>query len=212
MPELIRGSGGAQMSARAAPHRDLELVGLVLAARVGDSPAWTTLIGRFDMTLRRIAGSYRLAPADVDDIVQATWLDLLQQIERLREPAAIAGWLDTVTRHKALRLLRARKREQLTDDPAGVERSDVPGPEASALASERDAALARALTTLPHRHRRLMTLLLTQPTLDYEQVGARLDMPVGSIGPIRARALARLSRHRELRALRDVDPPSTAAA
>jgi RNA polymerase sigma factor (sigma-70 family) len=194
------------------PHPDRELVGLVLAARAGDSSAWTKLIGRFDTTLRRIAGSYRLAPADVDDIVQATWLDLLQQIERLREPAAIAGWLATSTRRKAMRLQRARVREHLTGDPAGVDRSDLRGPAASALASERRAALARALATLPHRHRRLMTLLLIEPTLNYEQVGARLDMPVGSIGPIRARALARLSRHQELRALRDVDQPPAALA
>ena len=200
------------MSARATPHRDLELVGLVMAARGGDNAAWTTLIGRFDTTLRRIAGSYRLVPADVDDVVQATWLDLLQQIERLREPAAIAGWLATATRHKALRLLRARVREHLTDDPAVVDRPDVEGPEASVLASERRAALSRALATLPHRHRRLMTLLLIQPTLCYEQVGARLAMPVGSIGPIRARSLARLARHPELRALRDADLRSAAAA
>lgn len=200
------------MSAPATPHRDFELVALVLAARAGDSSAWTALIGRFDTTLRRIAGSYRLASADVDDIVQATWLDLLQNIERLREPAAIAGWLDTATRRKALRLLRARVREHLTDDPSVSDRSDLHGPEASVLASERRAVLARALATLPDRHRRLMTLLLMQPTLDYEQVGARLAMPVGSIGPIRARALARLSRHPELRALRDAGPALAAAA
>jgi len=190
------------MSARATPHRDLELVGLVVAARGGDSSAWTTLIARFDTTLRRIAGSYKLAPADVDDIVQATWLDLIQDIGRLREPAAIAGWLDTATRHKALRLVRTRLREHLTDDPVVIDHADVQGPEASVLASERRTALTRALATLPHRHRRLMTLLLIQPALEYEQVSARLAMPVGSIGPIRARALARLSRHPELRALR----------
>ena len=183
-----------------------------MAARGGDHSAWTTLVGRFDTMLRRIAGSYRLASADVDDVVQATWLDLLQQIERLREPAAIAGWLATATRHKALRLLRAGVREHLTDDPAEVDRPDLHGPEASVLASERRAALTRALATLPHRHRRLMTLLLVQPALDYEQVGALLAMPVGSIGPIRARSLARLARHPELLALRAADPRSAAAA
>lgn len=183
------------------PQRDPELVALVLAARAGDGAAWTTLVGRFESTLRRIAGSYRLSPSDVDDIVQATWLDLLQGIDRVREPAAIAGWLDTTTRHKALRLLRSRGREQLTDDPAVVDREDSDEPEAAVLAGERRGALARALATLPERHRRLMTLLLLQPALGYEQVGVRLAMPVGSIGPIRARALARLARHPELRAL-----------
>jgi RNA polymerase sigma factor (sigma-70 family) len=179
-----------------------DLAGLVLAARAGDGSAWTKLIGRFDRTLRRIAGSYGLAPADVDDVLQATWLDLLRDIERLREPAAIAGWLATATRRRALRSLQARAREQLTGDPGVGDGPDLHGPEAGVLARERRAVLARALATLPGRHRRLMTLLLAEPALDYRQVGELLAMPVGSIGPIRARSLARLSRHPELRALR----------
>jgi RNA polymerase sigma factor (sigma-70 family) len=183
-------------------HPDNKLVELVLAARAGDSSAWTKLIGRFDTTLRSIAGSFRLAPADVDDVVQATWLDLLHDVQHLREPAAIGGWLATATRRRAMRLRRARVREHLTDDLQVSGGSHLAGPEATALASERRAVLARALATLPDRHRRLMTLLLTQPTLDYQQVSNLLTMPIGSIGPIRARSLARLSRHPELRALR----------
>ena len=182
---------------------DRELVDLVLAARAGDSSAWIELIGRFDTTLRNIAGSCRLASADVDDVVQTTWLALLQHFEHLREPAAIAGWLATATRRAAIRLRRSRVREHLTDDVEPSGESTLPGPEASAMASERRAVLTRALATLPDRHHRLMTLLLTQPTLDYRQIGDRLAMPVGSIGPIRARSLARLSRSAELCALRD---------
>ena len=185
------------------PGSDCKLVDLVLAARAGDSSAWTKLIGRFDTTLRIIAGSCRLAPADVDDVVQATWLALLQDLQRIREPAAIAGWLVTATRREAIRLQRSRAREHLTDDVEVSGQPLLPGPEASAMASERRAALTRALATLPDRHHRLMTLLLAQPALDYEQISDRLAMPVGSIGPIRARSLARLSRHPELLALRD---------
>ncbi len=194
----------------APPGIDGKLVELVLAARAGDSSAWRKLIGRFDTTLRNIAASCRLAPADIDDVVQATWLALLQDFERLREPAAIAGWLATATRREAIRLQHCRARERLTDD---VELSgESAGPEASALASERRAILTRALATLPDRHRRLLTLLLVQPTLDYQQISDRLAMPVGSIGPIRARSLARLSRNAELRALRDgVSAPYAAA-
>ena len=93
------------MPSRARPPAiDCKLVELVLAARAGDSSAWTKLIGRFDTTLRKIAGSCRLAPADVDDVVQATWLALLQDLQRIREPAAIAGWLVTATRREAIRL------------------------------------------------------------------------------------------------------------
>ena len=44
-------------------------------------------------------------------------------------------------------------------------------------------------------------MLLTEPELDYRQVGERLSMPVGSIGPSRTRALARLARDARLRAV-----------
>lgn len=191
----------AHAAASQPPGTDRELVELVLTARAGDSSAWIKLIGRFDTTLRNIAGSCRLASADVDDVVQTTWLALLRDFERLREPAAIAGWL--ATRREAIRPQRSRVREHLTDDVEPSGEPALPGPEASAMASERRAALTRALATLPDRHHRLMTLLLTQPTLDYQQISDRLAMPVGSIGPIRARSLARLSRSPELCALRD---------
>src|SRR4051812_28384568 len=203
-PSLRALPGHAARSARSQPPRpDPELVELVLAARAGDSSAWNTLIGRFDGMLRSIARSYRLAPQAVDDVVQTTWPDLLPDIARLPEPVAIAGWLATATRRKAMRLLQMRVREQLTDDVDVGDRPDLHGPEATVLARELRAVLARALATLPDRHRRLMTLLLTQPTLDYQEISARLAMPAGSIGPIRARSLARLSRDPQLRALRE---------
>jgi RNA polymerase sigma factor (sigma-70 family) len=185
------------------PGVDCKLVELVLAARAGDSSAWPELIDRFDTTLRNIAASCRLASADVDDVVQSTWLALLQDLQRLREPAAVAGWLAIVTRREAIRVHRTRAREQLTDDVELSGDPARPGPEASALASERRAVLTRALATLPDRHHRLMTLLLAQPTLDYQQISERLAIPVGSIGPIRSRALTRLSRHPELCRLRE---------
>ena len=59
--------------------------------------------------------------------------------------------------------------------------------------------LTRAFATLPERQRRLMELISTEDAANYAQIGATLDMPIGSIGPIRARSLARLQRHRELR-------------
>jgi DNA-directed RNA polymerase specialized sigma24 family protein len=92
-------------------------------------------------------------------------------------------------------------REQLSDDPVLGDAPDSEGPEAELLTAERRTVLADALIGLPERHRQLLTVLLTQPELDYRQIGQLLSMPVGSIGPIRARALARLARSPELRAI-----------
>ena len=179
--------------------RDLE--SLVQAIRAGDNnDAWAELIGRFEGTLRGIARSYRLSAADVDDVLQTVWLRLHQRLDRLREPNAIGGWLATTTRRAALDVLQGRVREQLTDDPELLESTDRNRPDAELLAAERTDILQRALGTLPAHQRRLMVLLVTTST-DYRSISARLDMPIGSIGPTRARSLDRLSRHRELRDL-----------
>jgi RNA polymerase sigma factor (sigma-70 family) len=175
----------------------------VHSARDGDHDAWTRLVERFDRKLRHIARSYRLMPADIDDVVQATWLSLLEAIDRIREPAAIAGWLATTTRRNALRRRQTHVREQLTDDPQLGERPDDDQPEASLLQRELRTVLAEALATLPDRHRRLLIVLLNEPALEYRRIGELLSMPIGSIGPIRARALTRLAHDAPLRALND---------
>jgi RNA polymerase sigma factor (sigma-70 family) len=184
---------------------DRELRDLVHAARGGDEVARTRLVERFDRTLRAIAGSYRLAPADVDDVVQTTWLRLFTRMDQLREPAAIGAWLATTTRRESLRHLQNPVRERPTDDPELGEVADDDGPEARFLSAERHAILAHALATLPDRHRRLMTVLAADSSLKYEQISTILAIPIGSIGPIRARCLDRLSRNRQLQAIRHSD-------
>jgi RNA polymerase sigma factor (sigma-70 family) len=200
------GSAGEAAAALQPPANQPALSSIVCAARRGDHAAWTSLVGRFNRTLRAVASSYRLEPSDVEDVVQATWLCLLEAIHDIREPAAIAGWLATATRRHAMRVLQSRMREQLSDDPRLGDRAGTDGPEQAVLAAECREILAAAVAALPESHRRLMTVFVTQPTVDYGRVSELLSMPIGSIGPTRARSLAHLSRNPELRALRDRRP------
>ena len=186
------------MPASARPANP-EIDALMSAARSGDNLAWSRLHDRFDRMLRSVARSYRLSPQDVDDAVQATWVKLYEHLDGLRDTSAVAGWLSTTVRRESLRLLQQHVREHLTDCPEPTDGLQGDCPETRMLASERRHVLTRALATLPERQRRLMTLLVTDEAASYEQIGATLDMPVGSIGPIRARGLARLERHAELR-------------
>lgn len=184
----------------ASPDRS-DLVATVCAAQDGDEVAWASLVRRFDRRLRLIAHSHGLAACEVDDVVQATWLAAVEDIGRLREPAAIAGWLATTARRTAIRAAQGRRRESPSDDPQLGDRPDPVQPEHRLLQSERRDVLDRAVATLPDRHRRLMSLLVGEPTLDYTQIARMLAMPAGSIGPIRGRCLERLKRHPEVRAL-----------
>jgi RNA polymerase sigma factor (sigma-70 family) len=180
---------------------ETQLTAIVIAAQSGDNLAWDRLVHRFDRMLRSVARSYRLAPQDVDDAVQATWVKLYEHIDSIRDAAAISGWLATTVRRESLHLLQRGVREHLTDSLEIAPLDDAHGPDARLLESERTVALTRALASLPDRQRRLMTLIAGAEGTNYAQIGAALDMPIGSIGPIRARSLARLARHPELQAL-----------
>lgn len=209
MPPPSSSAGNARSLPAAAPlgrsreRNERDLVALVQSARDGDPDAWTWLVQRFSPMLRRVARSCRLVPADIDDVVQATWLNLFEAIDRIREPAAIGGWLATTTRRHALRRHQTHVREQLTDDPQLGDGPDACQPEALLLELERRTVLAEALAKLPDRQRRLLIVLLNQPTLEYRQIGELLSMPTGSIGPIRERSLMRLARDASLRALNE---------
>jgi RNA polymerase sigma factor (sigma-70 family) len=181
----------------ALTQRD-ELSDLTRAAAAGSEEAWTDLVTRLDAVLHTVARRYRLGAADVDDVVQTAWLRALDHVERLNDPGAIAGWLVTTTRREAMRTLQRAVREVLTDDTAAIDEPDVAGPETAVIAHERHLALRGAVRRLPGRQRDVVASLLCSPSATYERVAMQLAMPMGSIGPTRDRALARLREDREL--------------
>jgi len=182
--------------------RPPEPAALVRAGATGDQDALGHLFARFDRMLRGITRSYRLSSWDADDVIQATWLQFMQHGRELREPAAVSGWLATTARRQSLRVLQRHVREQITEDPAREASCERAEPDRELLAAERRELLQAALAELPDRHRDLMQVLVAEPELSYEEVGRRLDMPIGSIGPTRARSLDRLRRSKQLQALR----------
>jgi RNA polymerase sigma factor (sigma-70 family) len=174
-----------------------EMARMLVAAASGDPSAWSALRERYAGRIRFVARRHRLAPHDVEDVLQTTWLRLLEHADRIREPRALGAWLETTARRESLRLLEATRREQATDHDFTDDGEDAPLHEQLSVGEQR-AALAAALTVLPPRHQRLMSMLLAEPAPSYAEISRALDMPVGSIGPIRARCLARLRRDREL--------------
>jgi RNA polymerase sigma factor (sigma-70 family) len=185
-----------------SPGRDSELVAAVRAATAGDERAVAALVARFDRPLRATARSYGLDRWDVDDVLQQTWMQFLEHGRALREPAAVKGWLLTTARRYCLRALQGQVRECLCEDPEDGRAGDDGELAARIVADETRAAIDAALTRLSDRQRELLTLLLEEPDLSYQDVGRRLGLPIGSIGPTRARSLERLRGSRELQALR----------
>jgi RNA polymerase sigma factor (sigma-70 family) len=123
---------------------------------------------------------------------QRGWLPLLEHLGQLNDPACVGAWLATTARRECLRILRDNERHVLFgDDVPEHQSSDLP-PVDALLIEERDDALWRGFSRLRTTDQALLRLLMADPRPRYEEVAAALDMPIGSIGPTRQRALMRL--------------------
>jgi len=170
------------------------IAGLVELAAGGDVDAWKEIVEEYDGLLRSVARRYRLSDADTADVAQTAWLRLIQHLDRIKEPAQIGAWLVTTARRECLRKLRALAREVPDEDPPEPRDSELSPLESSLFEAERDAALWSAFARLPARDQALLRVLVADPQPSYEEIGAAFEMPVGSIGPTRGRALERLRR------------------
>lgn len=182
------------MPATALAVADVAVAGLAQDAAAGDERAWRDLVARFEPLLRGIARGYRLDPADVEDVVQVTWFRAFRSLDRLNEPAAVGAWLATTARREAMRTLQRGVRELPADDPHTFEEPDAETPEAATLELERLRALRAAVRRLPGRQGELLGAMLKRPGASYGELSSELDMPLGSIGPTRERALGTLRK------------------
>jgi len=177
----------------------IEVADVVVAAAQGDERAWEQLVDRFGGLMWSIARSYRLDSAACADVVQEAWVRLAQNLDRIREPASVGSWLATTTRHEALRVIKKQQRES----PDRFEDETRLGTTAAAddpiLTQERDRLLVDCLNTISERCQQLLRLLIVEPAVPYTEIAKFLDMPIGSIGPTRARCLGKLRESLETR-------------
>src|SRR5262245_13333973 len=169
-----------------------ELAPLVRAARDCDCEAWELLVKHFTPRLRSVVRGYRLSEADVDDVVQATWTAAYAHIGRLRDPEAFGGWLFVTARHAALRAFERGRHEIAVDDEFLPHEVTEQTPESALLEAEKNDAVRAAIKRLPERQGTIMRALLLDSGPSYAEIADKLRIPVGSIGPTRDRALARL--------------------
>jgi RNA polymerase sigma factor (sigma-70 family) len=175
---------------------DPSVVALVVRAAEGDQRAWDDIVERYAPLVYGICLRYRLTSHDVEDVGQTVWLLLVEHLGKLREPAALPGWLATTTARECLRAVKAASKsewrrngrddsEQFVDDRAIDE---------EILMAERNAALYAVFAELPTRCQQLLSMLISDPPCSYAAIHEALGIPVGSIGPQRARCLERLRR------------------
>jgi RNA polymerase sigma factor (sigma-70 family) len=171
--------------------RPSDTASLVRAASAGDDQAWTRLVERYRRAVETTARNVGLGPADVADVAQTTWLRLFQHLGSLRQPERVGAWLVTTARHEAIRVSRRSQRETVTGDEVDAEAESYETAELdrALLDAERDDALRGAFRTLTPRCQKLLHLLVGQESTSYASAAAELHMPIGSLGPTRARCI-----------------------
>jgi len=183
---------------------DPSLIDLVTRAKIGDQQAWDALVDRYAPLIWSICSRYRLNHADAEDVNQSVWLTLVSHLGSLRNPAALPGWLATTTQRecsRARRAERSRSPAMQVLDAENIPDEQNPVAEEEVLIAERNAALRDALSGLPPCSQQLIALLIQDPPVPYTKISAMLGIPVGSIGPQRARCLEKLRRHPAVAAL-----------
>ncbi len=189
---------------------------LVRGAADGDEVAWRGLVARFSNLVWAVARAHRLGNADAADVYQTTWLRLAEHIGRIEQPDRVGAWLATAARRECLQSLRMSAKSSPTDDMDRLDITPAVGnpTEEAVLAAEteredaaRAAAMWRAFERLSGRCRELLRILMASPPPSYAEVAAALELPLGSIGPTRARCLQRLRE--EMAGIRNGLSPSS---
>jgi RNA polymerase sigma factor (sigma-70 family) len=175
---------------------------LVRAATAGRQDAWDALVERYAPLVRTVVRRHRLLGSDAEDVVQTVWLRLVEHLGELRVAEALPGWIVATTRNECIRVIRSRRRTVLVDttDEATDREQPLSTPFVESVVErmerdERHELLLTAFAELPGRQHALLSALAEDPAPSYAEISRRLDIPIGSIGPTRARALERIRRH-----------------
>jgi RNA polymerase sigma factor (sigma-70 family) len=173
-----------------------EIADLVARARSGDQGALDEIVDRCSPMLRAVARRYVRRPADVEDVVQDVWVSFVEHLDHIRSPEATRAWLARVATHAAWRACRRLDRAAPVAELGHW--SSLDDTEESGLRNARRAEvegpLRAALDDLRPADRRLVERLVADDRPDYRTISEELGRPIGSLGPTRQRALARLRR------------------
>jgi RNA polymerase sigma factor (sigma-70 family) len=177
-------------------RRSPDLENLLRRAGRNDWAAWGELVNRFGRLVMYTAGTIDPNFNDAADAAQLTWLRLHEHISEIREPEHLPAWLVVTARREALRIALGAKRYVLCAEPSTDYATSRNWFTADTYPIEGDYSpdMEAALRSLPTRYEQLLRLLMCDDCPSYTEVSEKLGIPIGSIGPMRMRALEILRR------------------
>jgi len=159
---------------------------LVVRAREGDTAAFGELVTRHQTAVFRAALAALGSPADAEDVTQEAFISAYTRLSSFRGDASFKTWLLTIAwnqainRRRWLRWWSTRTVNLDTPEVALDPRSDGPNPEQMASSDQFRRAVRREVLTLSPKLRDAL-LLAQSGEYGYEEIGAMLNKPVGTI-------------------------------
>lgn len=174
---------------------------LVKACRDGDESAWEAIVLRYQKLLYSIPRRAGLSRDQAADVLQEVMTALFQKLDEIEKPEYLRAWLMTTARHKTIHMVSRefRARHCSIDDndsgPALQVADKAPLADELLVRLERENQLEAAFCELEGRCRDLLTMLyLGNEKVPYSEIAGKLNIPLGSIGPTRARCLQKLMK------------------
>ena len=181
----------------AASTESADVAELVQSALRCEQAGWNALIHRYAPLVMSVVRRYRLSEADAQDAAQTVWLKLIENLGKIRDPAALPGWIVTTAQREALALIRSRQRFVTVDSielmvAADGIAAESAGPDAELLRAEEATVIREGLRELKAEQREFLSVVVAEPAIAYKDISRQFNMPTGSIGPTRARHLRKL--------------------
>lgn len=203
-PVPIRGlQDSRSIDTRRREIEQLDDAELVRLCAEREEVAWAVMVQRFRRLVYAIPLRAGLRDDQTEHVFHETFAKLAERIDSLREPHRVRAWIVTTARRLTIDVMRARASGPVftdsevalaqTEDPAELAPDEITRLETRHL-------VRQALLRLGDRCRRLLTVLFyddSDPPRSYESMARELGMPVGSLGPTRARCLAKLATELE---------------
>ncbi|MFI5493479.1 RNA polymerase sigma factor [Actinoplanes sp. NPDC051859] len=165
---------------------------LMSAVAGGDQDALRVLYERHAAVMLRLIRRLTQNRGVAEECLQESWLAVWQSAATFRGDAPVRSWLLGVARRQAHNRLRKASLTtvELNDTTDAVD--TAPGVEEQVLAQARSEQLAKAVRGLPEHLREVLVLVLVEE-LPYQEVGAALDIPVGTVKSRMSHARKRLA-------------------
>jgi len=171
---------------------------LLKRAGRGDTHAWERIVHSYSNLVYSVARQAGLSREDSEDVFQSTFIALHKNLDRIEHGSRLSRWLVVTAGRESVRIFRLQRRTTSTDESTElleeVIQQDEQATEALILDGMQYEAAFAGFESLDERCRKLLSAIFSDQPVPYEQISNELGIPLGSIGPTRARCIESLRK------------------